>query len=90
MSINYSIEGRTKGGVNYSIKDSLATFSSMGMNSLHHPSEVKILTFKDIQEPLKSHWLVQIGKASNGVSVRLTESEAELFSEALNIAIKEI
>lgn len=90
MGINYSVKGRTKSGVEYSIAERLVSFSSLGINSLHQPSEINIITFADIQEPLKSHWLAQTGTTTNGVTVALTESEAHLFAESLNVEIRKI
>lgn len=57
---------------------------------MHKPSEVSILTFANIKEPLLSHWIAQTGSSSNGVTVRLTEAEANLLAEALNTTVKRI
>jgi|GEM_PF-6564804 len=88
MAIQYGVKGRTKSGVDYSINEDLVSFSSVGINTMHKPSEVSLITFEDIQEPLVSHWIAQTGSHSNGVTVRLNEAEANLFAEALNITIK--
>lgn len=88
MPINYAVKGRTKSGVEYSISSDLVAFSSVGINTMHKPNEVSVITFPDIAEPLISHWIAQTGSSSNGVTVRLTEAEGELFAEALNITIE--
>jgi hypothetical protein len=90
LSINYGVNGRTKDGVDYNIKSNLVTFSATGMNSLHEPNEVKILMFEDLKEPLVTHYIAQTGEPTNGVTVRLTEAEANLFAESLNVEIKKI
>lgn len=90
MSIQYGVAGRTKSGVDYSVSNRLVSFSSIGINTMHKPSEVSIFTFADIQEPLVSHWIAQTGTSSNGVTVRLTEAEADLLAEALNTTVKRI
>ncbi|MBF4340700.1 hypothetical protein EAY39_07850 [Vibrio anguillarum] len=90
MAIQYGAKGRTKSGVDYSISNDLVSFSSIGINTMHKPSEVSILTFEDIKEPIFSHWIAQTGTSSNGVTVRLTEAEADLLAEALNTTVKRI
>ncbi|MBF4218608.1 hypothetical protein, partial [Vibrio anguillarum] len=89
-SIQYGTKGRTKSGVDYSISSEIVVFSSVGINTMHKPSEISILAFADIKEPLFSHFIAQTGSSSNGVTVKLTEAEADLLAEALNTPIQRI
>lgn len=90
MKTQYGVKGRTKSGVSYSVSNDLVSFSSVGINTMHKPGEVSIITFTDIQKPQVSHWIAQTGSSSNGVTVRLTEAEADLLAEALNTTVKRI
>lgn len=80
-----SIKGTTKDEVNYSISETLVQLDSMGIYVCWTPEDVCIK--KGFNNDGCPFWFLSAGDHTNSIHVSLTESESQLFADALGIEI---